>query len=226
MKVDIFDFDLPEELIAQTPLENRSASRLMVLNKETGEVSHHSFKQITNYLHAGDVLVLNNTKVLPARLMGEKVDTGAKIEVLLLQQLEGDRWETLVKPAKRIKQGAKITFGDGRLTAVCVEELEHGGRVLEFSYEGIFYEVLDDLGKMPLPPYIYESLKDKNIQVAYSTLSNVDEFNNWIDKEQLNVKVYPIVKEIKRDIVSDVFNNIINYYGLDEQIEEEKSLKI
>src|SRR5699024_6429098 len=101
MKVDIFDFDLPEELIAQTPLENRSASRLMVLNKETGEVSHHSFKQITDYLHAGDVLVLNNTKVLPARLMGEKVDTGAKIEVLLLQQLEGDRWETLVKPAKR-----------------------------------------------------------------------------------------------------------------------------
>lgn len=169
MKVDIFDFDLPEELIAQTPLENRSASRLMVLNKETGEVSHHSFKQITDYLHAGDVLVLNNTKVLPARLMGEKVDTGAKIEVLLLQQLEGDRWETLVKPAKRIKQGAKITFGDGRLTAVCVEELEHGGRVLEFSYEGIFYEVLDDLGKMPLPPYIKEQLDDQSrYQTVYA----------------------------------------------------------
>lgn len=169
MKVDIFDFDLPEKLIAQTPLENRSASRLMVLDKETGEVSHHAFKQITDYLHAGDVLVLNDTKVLPARLMGEKVDTGAKIEVLLLQQLEQDRWETLVKPAKRIKLGSKISFGHHKLTAVCVEELEHGGRVLEFSYEGIFYEVLDELGKMPLPPYIKEQLEDQSrYQTVYA----------------------------------------------------------
>src|SRR5690606_7388346 len=158
----MFNFELPEELIAQVPLENRSASRLMVLNKQTGELNHAIFNDIVDYLHEGDCLVLNDTKVLPARLMGSKFDTGAKIEVLLLKQVNGDTWETLVKPAKRIKKGSIITFGNGNLKAVCVEELEHGGRLLDFEYEGIFYEVLDELGKMPLPPYIKEQLDDQD----------------------------------------------------------------
>ncbi|KIY21130.1 tRNA preQ1(34) S-adenosylmethionine ribosyltransferase-isomerase QueA [Mesobacillus subterraneus] len=162
MKVDLFDFHLPEELIAQTPLEQRAESRLMVLNKESGSVEHDIFKNIKNYLHPGDCLVLNDTKVLPARLFGIKADTGAKIEVLLLKQLEGDEWETLVKPAKRVKKGTKIVFGDGLLTAVCTGEEDHGGRDLKFSYEGIFYEVLEQLGEMPLPPYIKEQLEDKD----------------------------------------------------------------
>ncbi|MGJ7920580.1 tRNA preQ1(34) S-adenosylmethionine ribosyltransferase-isomerase QueA [Neobacillus sp. LXY-4] len=162
MKVDLFDFDLPEELIAQVPLVNRSDSRLMVLNKETGEVKHEIFKHIAEYFRAGDCLVLNDTRVLPARLFGLKEDTGANVEVLLLKQEGDDRWETLVKPAKRIKLGTKIVFGDGRLTAVCVGVSEHGGRTLEFHYDGIFYEVLDSLGEMPLPPYIKEQLDDRD----------------------------------------------------------------
>ncbi|MGG1677551.1 tRNA preQ1(34) S-adenosylmethionine ribosyltransferase-isomerase QueA [Neobacillus sp. NRS-1170] len=161
MKVDIFDFHLPEELIAQVPLQNRTDSRLMVLNKETGELKHEVFKNITEYLREGDCLVLNDTRVLPARLFGVKQDTGAKIEVLLLKQLEGDQWETLVKPAKRVKEGTEIEFGDGLLKAVCTGTSDHGGRVLEFKYEGIFYEVLDQLGEMPLPPYIKEQLDDR-----------------------------------------------------------------
>nr|WP_295969664.1 tRNA preQ1(34) S-adenosylmethionine ribosyltransferase-isomerase QueA [uncultured Bacillus sp.] len=169
MKVDLFDFHLPEELIAQLPLVDRSSSRLMVLHKKTGRIEHDIFKNIRNYLQPGDCLVLNDTKVLPARLFGEKEDTGAKIEVLLLRQLEGDRWETLAKPAKRIKKGTKIHFGSGHLTAVCTEELDHGGRILDFQYEGIFYEVLDKLGEMPLPPYIKEQLEDKNrYQTVYA----------------------------------------------------------
>ncbi|KMY51077.1 tRNA preQ1(34) S-adenosylmethionine ribosyltransferase-isomerase QueA [Peribacillus loiseleuriae] len=162
MKVDLFDFHLPEELIAQVPLLDRESSRLMVLNKETGEIAHETFKQITNYLKPGDCLVLNDTKVLPARLFGNKDGTGAKIEVLLLKQQETDSWETLVKPAKRIKEGSVIVFGDGKLKAVCTGVLEHGGRILDFSYEGIFYEVLDELGTMPLPPYIKEQLDDQD----------------------------------------------------------------
>ncbi len=138
LKVDLFDFDLPEELIAQTPLKDRTSSRLMVLDKETGKLEHDIFKNIKAYLRAGDCLVLNDTKVLPARLFGEKEETGAKIEVLLLKQVEGDTWETLVKPAKRIKEGSVIRFGDGRLTAVCVGEKDHGGRIFTFQYEGIF----------------------------------------------------------------------------------------
>lgn len=162
MKVDLFDFHLPEELIAQVPLLDRESSRLMVLNKETGEMEHETFKQITNYLKPGDCLVLNDTKVLPARLFGSKDGTGAKIEVLLLKQQENDAWETLVKPAKRIKEGSVIVFGDGKLKAVCTGVLDHGGRILDFSYEGIFYEVLDELGTMPLPPYIKEQLDDQD----------------------------------------------------------------
>lgn len=169
VKVDLFDFNLPESLIAQTPLKNRSDSRLMVLNKETGTIKHTVFKKITEYLQPGDCLVLNDTKVLPARLFGVKEDTGAKIEVLLLKQLEGDKWETLVKPAKRIKNGSEIIFGDGKLRATCVEEKEHGGRILQFHYEGIFYEVLEALGEMPLPPYIKEQLDDRDrYQTVYA----------------------------------------------------------
>ncbi|MEH7354244.1 tRNA preQ1(34) S-adenosylmethionine ribosyltransferase-isomerase QueA [Neobacillus drentensis] len=162
MKVDLFDFHLPEELIAQVPLKNRAESRLMVLDKQTGEIKHEVFKEITKYLREGDCLVLNDTKVLPARLFGVKKDTGAKIEVLLLKQLEGDKWETLVKPAKRVKEGTEIEFGDGLLKAVCTGTSDHGGRVLDFKYEGIFYEVLDQLGEMPLPPYIKEQLDDRD----------------------------------------------------------------
>lgn len=169
MKVDLFDFDLPEELIAQTPLEDRSSSRLMVLNKQTGALEHSIFKNIKTFLKKGDCLVLNDTKVLPARLFGEKDETGAKVEVLLLTQKEGDAWETLVKPAKRIKKGTRIHFGNGLLSAVCVEELDHGGRILDFHYKGIFYEILDRLGEMPLPPYIKAQLDDQDrYQTVYA----------------------------------------------------------
>ncbi|MDQ0219342.1 tRNA preQ1(34) S-adenosylmethionine ribosyltransferase-isomerase QueA [Peribacillus cavernae] len=169
MKVELFDFHLPEELIAQVPLEHREQSRLMVLDKETGAIQHEIFKDITEYLQPGDCLVLNDTRVLPARLYGSKEDTGANVEVLLLKQEEGDAWETLVKPAKRIKEGTKIVFGDGKLTATCTDVLDHGGRVLAFAYEGIFYEVLEELGSMPLPPYIKEQLEDKErYQTVYA----------------------------------------------------------
>lgn len=167
MKVDLFDFNLPEELIAQVPLLERDASKLMVLDKETGKVQHEQFRTIIDYLHEGDCLVLNNTRVLPARLIGEKKDTGAKIEVLLLKQEQGDVWEVLAKPAKRVKIGTELVFGDGILRAVCTGEAEHGGRLLEFSYDGIFYEALEALGKMPLPPYIKEQLDD---QERYQTV--------------------------------------------------------
>ena len=169
MKLDMFDFHLPEELIAQVPLEDREASRLMVLDKETGKLQHDVFSHITEYIKPGDCLVLNDTKVLPARLYGSKEGTGAKIEVLLLKQEHDDVWETLVKPAKRIKVGSTIVFGDGKLSAVCTGVLEHGGRILEFKYEGIFYEILEKLGEMPLPPYIKEQLDDQDrYQTVYA----------------------------------------------------------
>ncbi|KAA0549268.1 tRNA preQ1(34) S-adenosylmethionine ribosyltransferase-isomerase QueA [Bacillus sp. BGMRC 2118] len=163
MKVELFDFNLPDELIAQTPLLDREASRLMVLHKETGELKHESsFRSILSYLNEGDCLVLNDTRVLPARLFGVKKETGAKVEVLLLKQLEGDKWETLVKPAKRITEGTVVSFGNDKLTATCVGVSEFGGRIFEFTYEGIFLEVLEELGQMPLPPYIQEQLEDKD----------------------------------------------------------------
>lgn len=169
MKLDMFDFHLPEELIAQVPLEDREASRLMVLDKKTGKLQHDVFSHITEYIKPGDCLVLNDTKVLPARLYGSKEGTGAKIEVLLLKQEHDDVWETLVKPAKRIKEGSTIVFGDGKLSAVCTGVLEHGGRILEFKYEGIFYEILEKLGEMPLPPYIKEQLDDQDrYQTVYA----------------------------------------------------------
>jgi S-adenosylmethionine:tRNA ribosyltransferase-isomerase len=162
MKVEDYDFHLPEELIAQTPLLERTSSKLMVLDKKTGELEHRHFYDIIEYLREGDCLVLNDTRVLPARLYGMKEDTGAKVEVLLLNEEGQDKWKTLVKPAKRVKEGTVITFGDGRLKATCLDIEEQGGRVLQFHYEGIFYEVLDSLGEMPLPPYIKEQLDDQD----------------------------------------------------------------
>ncbi|NQD67166.1 tRNA preQ1(34) S-adenosylmethionine ribosyltransferase-isomerase QueA [Bacillus haikouensis] len=162
MNVEDFDFHLPEELIAQTPLEHRSESRLMVLDKERGSIEHYRFKNIVEFLNEGDCLVLNDTRVLPARLFGQKQGTGANIEVLLLKQEDGDQWETLVKPAKRVRVGTEIVFGDGKLKATCIGLKDHGGRILEFQYEGIFYEVLDELGEMPLPPYIRERLDEQD----------------------------------------------------------------
>lgn len=164
-----FYFDLPEELIAQDPLEDRSSSRLLVLDKETGETSHHIFKEVINFLNPGDCLVLNNTKVIPARLIGHKEDTGAAIEVLLLKRKENDIWETLVKPGKKCKPGTKIVFGEGLLHATVLETVEDGNRLIRFSYEGIFEEILDRLGEMPLPPYITHKLQDKNrYQTVYA----------------------------------------------------------
>ncbi|WP_042223349.1 tRNA preQ1(34) S-adenosylmethionine ribosyltransferase-isomerase QueA [Oceanobacillus manasiensis] len=169
MNIEDFDFHLPEELIAQTPLEDRTSSKLLVLNKETKEISHKRFKEIKDYFKPGDCLVLNDTRVLPARLYGAKEDTGANIEVLLLHQEKGDTWEVLAKPAKKVKQGTVISFGDGKLRATCVGIKEHGGRIMEFSYKGIFYEVLDELGEMPLPPYIKEKLPEKErYQTVYA----------------------------------------------------------
>lgn len=169
LKKSDFYFDLPEELIAQDPLEDRSSSRLLVLDKETGETSHHIFKEVINYLNPGDCLVLNNTKVIPARLIGHKEDTGAAIEVLLLKRKENDIWETLVKPGKKCKPGTKIVFGEGLLHATVLETVEDGNRLIRFSYEGIFEEILDRLGEMPLPPYITHKLQDKNrYQTVYA----------------------------------------------------------
>jgi len=169
MKVEDFDFYLPEELIAQTPLEDRTASRLMIVDRKTGEVEHSHFPQIVDELKKGDCLVLNDTRVMPARLFGVKEETGAHIEVLLLKQGKDDEWETLVKPAKRVKIGTELTFGDGLLKATCIGELDHGGRIFKFSYDGIFYEILDQLGEMPLPPYIHEKLENRErYQTVYS----------------------------------------------------------
>lgn len=164
-----FDFHLPEELIAQTPLEKRDASRLLVVNHETGQMEDTHFDAIIDQLNPGDALVMNDTRVLPARLHGEKPETGGHVELLLLKNIAGDDWEVLAKPAKRLKVRAAISFGDGRLTATVLEELEHGGRIVRFHYQGIFLEVLESLGEMPLPPYIHEKLKDRErYQTVYA----------------------------------------------------------
>jgi len=169
MNLDDFDYELPENLIAQTPLVDRSASRLLVLNRKTGVVEHKHFTDIVNYLEKGDTLVMNDTKVIPARLIGIKEETEAVIEVLLLKNIEGDKWEALSKPAKRVKVGTVISFGDGSLKARCLEEREEGIRIYELLYEGILYEILDRLGTMPLPPYIHEKLEDQNrYQTVYA----------------------------------------------------------
>ena len=169
MKVSDFDFYLPEELIAQHPLEKRDESRLMVLDKKTGEIEHKRFYDIIDYLNKGDTLVLNNTRVMPARLIGEKENTGGKIEFLLLKRVEGDKWECLAKPGKSAREGRRFTFGNGILKAQVIEVLENGNRIVEFYYDGIFEQVLDSLGEMPLPPYIHEKLEDKErYQTVYS----------------------------------------------------------
>lgn len=169
LKKSDFYYDLPEELIAQDPLSDRSSSRLLSLDKKTGETGHHSFKEITQFLRPGDCLVLNNTKVIPARLMGQKEETGAAIEVLLLKRKDKDKWETLVKPGKKARPGANIVFGDGLLKGRVLDVLEEGNRLIEFTYDGIFEEVLDRLGEMPLPPYITHKLADKNrYQTVYA----------------------------------------------------------
>jgi len=169
MRVEDFDFHLPKELIAQTPLVNRDNSRLLIVDRMSGEIAHRHFYDIIDYLKKGDTLVLNDTKVMPARLLGIKEETKAHIEILLLSQKEENTWETLCKPAKRVKIGTVLSFGDGMLKAKCIEIYDEGRRKFEFTYEGIFYEVLDKLGEMPLPPYITEQLDDKNrYQTVYS----------------------------------------------------------
>lgn len=169
MDVNLFDFHLPEEQIAQVPLLDRTSSKLMVINRKTGALRHEKFHDIVSHFNAGDTLVINDTKVLPARLFGVKEETGGKIELLLLKQTSDDVWETLAKPAKRVKPGTVLSFGDGLLRAECMEALEDGGRILKFSYTGIFYEVLDQLGTMPLPPYIHEQLEDQDrYQTVYA----------------------------------------------------------
>ncbi len=169
MKTSDFYFDLPQELIAQDPLEDRSGSRLLVLDRETGEMEHRVFRDIIDYLYPGDCLVVNNTKVIPARLFGVKEETEAKIEILLLKRRENDVWETLVKPGKKARIGTKIVFGEGLLRGEVIDVVEEGNRLIRFTYEGIFEEILDQLGQMPLPPYITHQLKDKNrYQTVYA----------------------------------------------------------
>lgn len=169
MKRQDFYYELPEELIAQDPLEDRSSSRLLVLDRKSGAVSHHVFREVTDYLREGDCLVINDTKVIPARLIGSKIGTDAKIEVLLLKRKENNIWETLVKPGKKAKVGTGISFGDGLLTGEVIDIVEEGNRLIQFSFEGIFEEILDQLGQMPLPPYITHQLQDKNrYQTVYA----------------------------------------------------------
>ncbi|GGB04140.1 tRNA preQ1(34) S-adenosylmethionine ribosyltransferase-isomerase QueA [Macrococcus hajekii] len=169
MNVNDFDFELPEELIAQTPLLDRTSSRLMTLNKETGDIHHAHFSDIVDYLETGDTLVLNDTKVMPARLYGVKQETGAKVEMLLLKQLEGNDWEVLIKPAKRVQVGTVVSFGEGKLQADCKELLPQGGRIMTLKYTGILQERLEEMGEMPLPPYIKEQLKDQSrYQTVYA----------------------------------------------------------
>ena len=169
MKLDDFDYELPDRLIAQVPLSDRAASRMLVLNKNTGEVTHRHFREMIEYFNPGDTLVLNDTKVIPARLIGTKEETDAVIEVLLLKNIEGNVWESLCKPAKRVKEGTIITFGDGSLKAKCIYVGEEGIRQFELIYNGVLFEILDRLGTMPLPPYIHEKLKDPNrYQTVYA----------------------------------------------------------
>jgi len=169
MKVDEFDYDLPESLIAQKPVKNRDESRLMFLHKDTGQIEELIFKDIINYLNPDDLLILNNSKVIPARLYGEKINGKVKIEVLLLTEIEDDKWEVLVRPGRRVKKGTEINFSDGKLIARAVDYTEFGGRIMEFSYKGDFYEIINEIGNMPLPPYIKRKLKDpQRYQTVYA----------------------------------------------------------
>ena len=169
MKTSDFYYDLPEELIAQTPLEDRSSSRLMLLDKTTGEIRHDVFRNIGEYLHSGDVLVVNNTRVIPARLLGVRSDTSSPVELLLLKRIDDRRWETLVRPGKKVREGRRMTFLPGELEAECEEVLESGNRIIRFDFDGIWEEILDKAGTVPLPPYIHEKLSDpERYQTVYS----------------------------------------------------------
>lgn len=234
MKTSDFDFYLPEELIAQCPLEKRDNSRLMVLDRETGEVHHRHFFDIIEYLKEGDTLVLNNTRVMPARLIGEKVETGSKIEFLLLKRLEGDRWECLAKPGKKAKIGAEFSFGNGILKCKVVDIIEEGNRVIEFQYDGIFEAVLDQLGEMPLPPYITEKLEDKErYQTVYSKekgsaaaptagLHFTEELLQKIKEKGVNIAYLTLhvgLGTFRPVKVDDVNNHVMHseFYSLDEE---------
>jgi len=239
MKRQDFYYELPEELIAQDPLEDRSSSRLLVLDKESGVVSHHVFREIAGYLKEGDCLVINDTKVLPARLIGAKEGTNAKIEILLLKRRENSIWETLVKPGKKAKIGTKIHFGDGILTGEVVDVVEEGNRLIQFTYEGIFEEILDQLGQMPLPPYITHQLEDKNrYQTVYAAhtgsaaaptaglhftpelLKNIEERGVDIAKVTLHVGLGTF-RPVKVDEITDHHMHSEFY-----QIDEEAAAKI
>lgn len=228
-----FYFDLPEELIAQDPLEDRSSSKLLKLNKETGELEHHIFKEVPNFLRPGDCLVLNNTKVIPARLYGVKEDTGATIEVLLLKRKENDMWETLVKPGKKMKIGAKVVFGDGSLKAEVIDILEEGNRLIQFSYEGIFEEVLDALGEMPLPPYITHKLEDKNrYQTVYAKYegsaaaptAGLHFTNDLLEQiKQMGVNIAPVTLHVGLGTFRPVKeDNVLNHHMHSEYYEVSK----
>lgn len=199
MDIEAFDYHLPEALIAQTPLKNRDESKLLVLGRQTGDIEHKHFKDVIDYLDKGDTLVLNDTRVMPARLFGLKEETGAKVEMLMLTQISGNDWEVLLKPAKRIKVGNKLSFGDGKIVAKCIEELNQGGRIMRLHYEGILQERLDELGEMPLPPYIKERLDDQDrYQTVYAKASGsaaaptaglhfTDELLNRIKAKGINI---------------------------------------
>lgn len=231
MRTDDFDYDLPEELIAQTPLKERSASRLLVLDKKTGNITHQYFTDIIDYLDKGDTLVLNDTKVIPARLIGIKMDTGAIIEILLLKNSNDNVWEALVKPAKRIKVGSVVNFGEGKILAKCIEELDDGIRLFELKYKGILYEVLDELGTMPLPPYIHEKLADqsryqtvyaKNIGSAAAPTAGLhftDSLLNKIKKKGVNIAYVTLhvgLGTFRPVVVEDVTNHHMHseYYEI------------
>jgi len=172
LDIEAFDYHLPESLIAQTPLKNRDESRLLILGRQSGDIEHQHFKDVIDYLESGDTLVLNDTRVMPARLFGLKEETGAKVEMLMLTQIEGNDWEVLLKPAKRIKVGNRLTFGEGKIVAECIKELDQGGRIMRLHYDGILQERLDELGEMPLPPYIKERLDDQDrYQTVYAKAS-------------------------------------------------------
>jgi len=199
LDIEAFDYHLPEALIAQTPLKNRDESKLLVLGRKTGDIEHKHFKDVIDYLDKGDTLVLNDTRVMPARLFGLKEETGAKVEMLMLTQISGNDWEVLLKPAKRIKVGNKLSFGDGKIVAECIEELNQGGRIMRLHYEGILQERLDELGEMPLPPYIKERLDDQDrYQTVYAKASGsaaaptaglhfTDELLNRIKAKGINI---------------------------------------
>ena len=221
LKKSDFYVDLPQELIAQDPLEDRSASRLLVLDKESGEISHHIFKEIVDYLNPGDCLVLNNTKVIPARLSGEREGTGAHIEVLLLKRKEADVWETLVKPGKKCRPGTKLVFGGGLLRAEVLETVEEGNRLIKFYYDGIWEEILDKLGEMPLPPYITHKLQDKN---RYQTVYAKEEGSAAAPTAGLHF-TGELLQEIEKKGVSVVYVTLHVGLGTFRPVKEENVLE-